>query len=449
MNEDNFNEILLDIEKFSAAILNFKSFPYQIPFLKDKNKRISVRSGRQIGKSTITAIKSTYRAFTIPNEQILILSPSQRQSSLLFTKIANFAKSSLISSFVEKQTMTNITFLNGSQIYVVPAGFQGTSIRGFSPTLIIMDEAAFVDDRVFTALMPSLSATGGDFIMLSTTFGKRGYFYESFFDESYSKYHIKSEENPLITKEFLAHQRSIMTENDYLQEYEGEFIDESGCYFPRELILSCIYDAPLLITVEPDKKYFLGVDCARFGNDETVYVIGESDGKLMKIIEIIRTKQMPITDIIGRVRTLHAKYKFDTVFIDETGLGGGATDVLKEFNIPLRNTKGEKEGITFTLSNKQEMYKNLKYLMENRLIKFPDDKILILQMSSLVYQYTASRNLSIHHPDRPNAHDDIPDALALCALGLKVMTPPLVCFFPSLTDNKVNMPNKNLPIKIC
>ena len=62
---------------------------------------------------------------------------------------------------------------------------------------------------------------------------------------------------------------------EYQQMYEGEFVESVDAYFERELIMSCISEIEELN--QPDKgklvNYYLGVDCARYGLDETVYTI--------------------------------------------------------------------------------------------------------------------------------------------------------------------------------
>jgi hypothetical protein len=429
---ESVDYILSDIVEFARLFLNFEPFEYQKKFLRDNSKRISFRSGRQVGKSTLTAIKALYRAILKSDEQIIILSKSKRQSSLLFSKISEMVNTSnLIKQKVIRQTFTMLFFDNGSEIYSLPAGFTGDTIRGFSPTLIIIDEAAFVPDEVYIAIEPSLSATDGDLWLLSTPYGKRGRFYDTFLSKGFSNYHIFSYENPLIPKDFLESQLNSMTELDYKQEYEGEFVDEADVYFSKTLVMSGIDEIPELNKLTVGKIYYLSVDCARFGNDETVYMIGETEAGVnnsMRIVKIISTSKKPVTDIIGRVKELHSVFKFRAIFMDETGLGGGATDVLKASNLPLQDLNGDFAGITFTLKNKEEMYKNLKLLLEQSRIKYPDNDKLILQMSELQYEYSVSGGLKIHHPSSGNIHDDFPDALALVACGIRPAKPPLMFF---------------------
>ena len=428
--EINADLILNDISEFTRLFLNFEPFEYQNNFLKDNSKRIAFRSGRQVGKSTLTAIKALYRAIRYSNEQILILSRTKRQSGLLFNKIREMMNQcSIVQNKIIRQTFTMMYFDNGSEIHSLPAGYTGDTVRGFSPTIVIIDEAAFVPDSVYVAIEPSLSATNGDLWLLSTPYGKRGRFYDAFIYSGWSTHHIRSSQNPLITKEFLEGQKNRMTELDYKQEYEGEFVDEADTFFTKELVMSGIDDIEEQNAPKSGKIYFLGVDCARFGNDETVYMIGETEAASstecrMKVIKIISTSKKPITDIIGRVIALNGIFKFRGVFMDETGLGGGAVDVLKQNNIPLQDLGGEFNGITFTLQNKEEMYKNLKLMMEQSRIKYPHHDRLIIQMSDLQYEYTIG-HLKLHHPES-GGHDDFPDALALVCCGIRPVKTPLV-----------------------
>jgi hypothetical protein len=50
------------------------------------------------------------------------------------------------------------------------------TIRGFSgAALLIVDEAARVDDALYYALKPMLAVSGGSLLMLSTPYGRRGF----------------------------------------------------------------------------------------------------------------------------------------------------------------------------------------------------------------------------------------------------------------------------------
>jgi len=368
-----------------------------------------------VHNTTMCGVKALWSAFMNSNYQVLILAPSQRQSSLLFWNIKEMvAENPFIKSFVTRETMTQIHFDNGSEIHCLPAGSKRVSerIRGFSPNLIIMDEAAFIPDEVLDAIEPSLAHTQGDIVYTSTPYGKRGFFWEAFKpDSGFDIYHVKSEECPHITKEFLKDKKDKLNENVYKQEYEGGFTEESDVFLTRSLILKCVdditeYDKPLA-----GMRYFLGVDCARMGSDETVYVIVEVGRIHYRVVKIISTKKKPTTDIIGRIKGLHERWKFEMIHIDATNVGGPVYDVLIQEDYPMMPAKFA------SIKFKEELYNNLKTLMEHDKIRFPSDKKLIEQMSGLICRFTM-QGMSIQPPEK--GHDDYPDALALAVRSLTI-----------------------------
>ena len=108
---------------------------------------VTLRSGRQVGKSEVISTKASNFALDNPNTTTLIIAASQRQSSLLFEKV----RSNLdrindqrkdASIYKEKPTLTRILLKNGSRIYSLPAGRTGYFIRGFTIDMLIADEAA-------------------------------------------------------------------------------------------------------------------------------------------------------------------------------------------------------------------------------------------------------------------------------------------------------------------
>ena len=395
-----------DILEFFKTVTGYDPYEYQEKFLKSDTKRIAFRSGRQIGKTTMCAVKALYKAYTYTSQEILILAPVQRQASLMFWQIKQFiAQNEDIKECVIRETMTQIYFENGSRLHCIPGGHTGAGIRGFSPNLIIVDEAAWLPEEVFVAIEPSLAVTDGDMVLVSTPYGKRGFFFESFSDDEYDTYHVRSSECPRITEKFLKSKKNRMTKNDYLQEYEGEFIAESDVMFPIELIKE-------LATAKEQGHimghyYDLGVDCARMGGDETVLMV--CNKTLREICYIEPMPKGETTYIMDRIRDLHSAWKFEYINVDSSNMGGPITDVLISEGLPVRR-------VNFgSIRVKGDAYKHLKLLMEQRAITFPNNKNLIYQMRGLVIKLIF-QGLKIQPIDR--RHDDYPDSLAIAVINL-------------------------------
>jgi hypothetical protein len=378
----------------------------------DHKGNITLRTGRQVGKSEVISAKACKFALEYPGTTTLIIAASQRQSSLLFEKVrANIDREveNGKAEYKEPPTLTRIILSNGSKIYSLPAGRTGYFIRGFTIDLLIADEAAYIPETVWNAVIPmvavSRKARGmGWIILLSTPFGKGGYFYNSFTDNDFKSFHVSSEDCSRIPKSFLLKEKARMTKQQYRQEYQGEFTDEWNQFFKTDLIKErmTFINWEFKKDYKQSAKYYLGVDIARYGGDENGFVIAELDGKRLRVVSCLTTDRVSTTDTIGRVVYLDGQYKFRKIFIDDAGVGGAVTDVLMEKlgrkvmglnNASKRiEVQGEekKRGIL-----KEDLYSNALNLMETGKIDIISDLALMKSLKSITFQYTASSKIQI------------------------------------------------------
>src|SRR5258706_5078849 len=132
---------------------------------------------RQWGKSTITAIVALHEALYGAPAMVVVISPSQPQSTELFKKIHGFWEKLPGAPAAEQESLTRMELANGSRIISLPGSEK--TVRGYSAaTLVIMDEAARVPDELLASVRPMLATTSGRFVALSTPAGKRGGVYE-------------------------------------------------------------------------------------------------------------------------------------------------------------------------------------------------------------------------------------------------------------------------------
>jgi phage terminase large subunit-like protein len=196
-------------------------------------ERALLLCSRQAGKSSVTAALGLHRALYHEGSLVLLVAPSLRQSRELFSKVWGFYRAAGMPGTVEKKSSLRATFGNGSRIIALP-GKEGT-IRGFSGVdLLVIDEAARVEDELYNALRPMLAVSGGRLVGLTTPAGKRGWFYEAFTsEEDWHRERIPAEECPRITESFLEEERRELGRYFYEQEYECQFHDAEGSLFKR------------------------------------------------------------------------------------------------------------------------------------------------------------------------------------------------------------------------
>jgi len=400
---------------FFTHITGFPPFVYQAEFLKMKEKRIAFRSGRQVGKTEMVAAKALWYAYNKPRQTILIVAPTLRQANIVFRRIKTYVATNkdIFGEKLEKNTQTEMWLPNGSQIICLPSGKQsGDNIRGFPANLIIFDEASYVDEEAFAAIDPSLAATRGDLILVSTPKAQYGFFYDAFRpDSEFKTMHIKSEDCPNITKEWLEKKRKEprMTENEFRREYLGEFTSSADNMFRREDLKFCMDIEHQTNLPEDGHIYEMGVDVSRFGEDETVFTIADLTDN--KVIFIDFSEKEKITQTQERIEKLHAIWNFQQINVDATSFGGGIVDSLGDKGYPVY-------GFPFhRIREKANLYENLQRLIQDHKVKILKHKKLWAQMTDLVYSETA-QGRSIQ-PSSKKRHDDFADSLALACMTMK------------------------------
>jgi len=214
---------------------------WQSEVLKAKGN-LCIRSGRQTGKSTIIAELVDDYACNNKEKVVMVIASTERQAYLLFEKIyENIRKKhfSLLKKGKKYQTKSKLELKNKTRILCLPCGLDARGIRGYTVDLLIADEAAFIPRPVFDALTPSISTRikeGARIILLSTPFGRENYFFDCFGNDTFTKFHVSSEENIRQDKDFLDAEKKRMSKISYAQEYLGEFADSQMQFFKDSLI---------------------------------------------------------------------------------------------------------------------------------------------------------------------------------------------------------------------
>jgi hypothetical protein len=200
--------------------------------------RVGIAASRQTGKSTATAIIGAWCLLFMPGFQWLVASRSLRQAAHYLTIVRH-----AILAVVARESMLQLNRLSmelphGSQVISIPCA-QPDAGRGFSPDLVVLDEAAFAPDALFRAITPSLAATHGALHMLSSPNGRQGYFFEAFegaAQDVFWKQRVKWQECPRIDPAMIAMEKVALGEVYFRQEYEAEFIIPEGAFFALSAI---------------------------------------------------------------------------------------------------------------------------------------------------------------------------------------------------------------------
>jgi hypothetical protein len=221
--------------------------PWQANVLRSRAHEIILLVTRQGGKSSISAIRGLHKAIYTPGSLVLLLAPAYRQSKELFRKIRAAYEALHSPVRLKIESSLEMEFINGSRIVALPG--KEETIRGFSGVaLLIVDEAARVSDNLYQSIRPMLAVSGGEILLLSTPFGKRGFFFEVWNSggASWQKTKVTAYDCPRISRAWLEQERNQIGDFWFEQEYLCEFKDDVSAVFRYEDIQNAMVD-----TIEP------------------------------------------------------------------------------------------------------------------------------------------------------------------------------------------------------
>jgi hypothetical protein len=228
------------VSAFAREKLGFEPDEKQRAVLDSVAKRGILNCTRQWGKSTVTAAKAVHRAWSEPGSLVLVASPSERQSAEFLRKAAGFVRRLGIP--VRGQPIS-LVLPNASRIVGLPAT-EGT-VRGFSAvSLLLIDEASRVPDALYKSLRPVMAVAKGDMWLMSTPYGKRGFFYEEWAHggKRWERVLALATECARIPAEFLDEERASLGGEWFAQEYMGEFVDNGAGWFERGVVERALSD---------------------------------------------------------------------------------------------------------------------------------------------------------------------------------------------------------------
>lgn len=159
----------------------FHLYPYQEDAIDKFNSydRNIILKSRQLGISTLIAGYSLWMILFNNDKNILVVAIDQQTSKNLVTKVRVMYENlpSWLRLKSAEDNKLSLRLVNGSQIKAVAS--TGTSGRSEALSLVIIDEAAFVDnaEELWASLQQTLS-TGGKGIILSTPNGTGNFFHK-------------------------------------------------------------------------------------------------------------------------------------------------------------------------------------------------------------------------------------------------------------------------------
>lgn len=404
----------------SKKFLGIKPFSFQRDVIKEvtnakgTGKTVVVKSRRQVGKTTLISNLLLYYAINFPKTKNYCLSPTLKQGKSIYKTIVTAISGAGI---IETKNATDltITLINGSTISF-KSGEQRESLRGETCTgLLCIDEAAYLNDDIFSIVKPWCDFHKAVMLIVSTPFVKSGFFWRYYnyglnkeydcvtIDWADEKY--QADMDIILSPEKIEEYRKTLPKNVYIKDYLGLFIDDDGSVFTD--FKKCVREN----SINPGDRLFVGIDWAA-GNegDDTAISVLNQDGKqvyLEYFNNLSPTKQ------IDRIENFINKYLNQIVVVQTelNSLGTPLTDFLKERS-QIKQHLDKFVGFNTTNQSKNTIVQNLQLAFEQGLIEILDDQKQLNELATYTAEYNPrTRNVSYNAPN--GLHDDINIALML------------------------------------
>lgn len=397
------------------------------------NRYTTVRACHDVGKTYIASRTALWFLYSHPQSIVVTTAPTMRQVENLLWRELRSAHEASKQKLGGEPLKTRLDIAPDWYAIGASSG-DPDKLQGFHAAsgdiLIIIDEAAGVNEDAFEAIEGMMTSEKARMLMIGNPTSDSGSFRESHHSWDYSnKIHISVFDTPNFVNNGIRSIEDLKDVNlDNVEivspwlvspRWAFEKIDSWGIdspmfqarvlgNFPSESTNTVI---PLnYIELACEKEYRdrlkeiggplrLGVDPARFGNDETV--ITPRFGGYIPEQEV--SFKEGTTATAGRVLQ-YSSPRPVFIGIDVDGLGGGVYDTLADANIDgiaeiHNNAKAlpDATGLTFANLASQLWWRAREMFIAGELAIPKDDK-LIMQLSTRKYKFTG-RGLTIESKD--------------------------------------------------
>ena len=408
-----------------------------------RRPRIAIRSGHGVGKTALESWAICWFLFTRPFCKVPCTAPTRDQvNNILWSEISKWLKRSELLTELFEWQKTKICFRAQPERWAALAksAARPENMAGFHEDhlLFVLDEASGIEDGIFEAIEGALTTSDAKLLICGNPTRNSGFFKRAFFEdrELYATFKVSSADSGRVANEYCKRLiKQYGADSDVVRvRVLGEFPKtEADGLIALELVEAATNREPVY-----EGELCIGVDVARFGNDETVIQprIGKS---ALKFESYRRTDLMTtVGKIVAKTAELMKNFSLEraTVNVDDDGVGGGVTDRLREV-FTEKNLRVEVNGCHNGGKARDPHYANWAteswFALRDRFVSgeiiLPKDEVLTAQLATRKYRLTSSDKLILEeksaYKKRAGRSPDRADALVLAfAPTATVSSPP-------------------------
>jgi hypothetical protein len=396
-------------------------------------RRVSVRSGHGVGKSTAVALAAVWHVLMrVPSKTVVTAPTSSQLFDACFAEMKNVAKRlkppfnnllELKSDRIELKSHPESTFISCR----TSRAEQPEALAGVhSPSvLLIADEASGIPSSVFEAASGSMSGHSATTILTGNPTRNTGFFYDTHnrLREDWYTMHVSCVDSPRVSEDFVEDMKRRYGEDSpaYHVRVLGNFPpSEEDTVIPVSLIEHAMAND---IKVHEDTIAIWGLDVARQGGDASV--LAKRQGPVIHPLTVWRN--LDLMQLTGAVKAeydaMPPSKRPAEIIVDSNGFGAGVLDRLRELGLPARGLNVSERAMAKDtyLNLRAEIWFKMKMYLEGMDVSLPRDDALYAELAAPRYHFTSAGKLQVESKDsmkkRGVASPDRADAVALSLAG--------------------------------
>ena len=359
-----------------------------------------VKAKRQVGKSILAEVCVLYKAAITAGSISVIVEPTLAQGRRVYKQLLKSLggeTSDIIKS--ANATLLEIELYNGSQI-LFKAAEQRENLRGITVKngLLVIDEAAYIQDDIFSILYPTVDATKSPILIVSTPLFTSGEFYARYVEGIGGRGFVKSydwseyDTSKYLSQEKLDYYRERLSALRFRSEYLGEFITEGSYVFGN--LDRVIGD----YSVKP--AVYGGIDWGNGGeNDYTVLMLLDEDGN---VVAIHSFNNVSPVEQVERLAGIIGGLGLKVLEVELNSIGTVYFDMLQQ------RVGVDMVGFTTTNESKRRIIEQLIGAVQRGEIVIPDDAELLRELR----HFNIEKTKTGYTYNGVGTHDDYVLALA-------------------------------------
>lgn len=400
---------------FFREVTHFQPDPWQEEAARiiAKDRRLAVRSGQGVGKTAFEANMVLWFLVCFPYPRVVCTAPTRQQlNDVLWAEIAKWMERSPIIGLILHWTKTRV-YMKGYEkrwFAVARTATKPENMQGFHEDnmLFIVDEASGVADPILEAIVGTLTGENNKLLYCGNPTKATGSFADAFGrdSESWKTMTVSSRDSPRTNKENIAALEKKYGKNSNVVRVRVDGLPplaEDDVFIPISIAEKAAMNEPVE-HIRPS-RIAIGVDVARFGDDQTVLSINIDNDivsirkrhgqDLYKTAEDILAAYIELKEYYPEALMIYA-------IIDDTGLGGGVTDILRHEQesrdlqdlevIPVNfgSAVPDKEAAQNYADIATWMWSLIRDKAQNGVLHIPNDTELIAQLSTRKYAFAGT-----------------------------------------------------------